>query len=46
MCVVLNLHDDIEPVIEVVTVGAVWCWERSHCELGGQLLSDGLVQTS
>ena len=46
MCVVLNLHDDIEPVIEVVRVGAVWCWERPHCELGGQLLSDGLGQTS
>ena len=46
MCVVLNLHDDIEPVIEIVRVGAVWCWERSHCELGGQLFSDGLVQTS
>ena len=46
MCVVLNLHDDIEPVIKVVNIGAVRRWERPHCELGGQLLSDGLVQTS
>ena len=46
MCVVLNLHDDIEPVIENVRVGAVRRWERPHCELGGQLLSDGLGQTS
>ena len=39
-----DLHDHIEPVVEVVRVDAIWSREGSHCELGGQLLGNGLEE--
>ena len=39
-----NLHNHIEPVIEVVREGAIWSWEGSNCELGCQLLGNGLKE--